>query len=112
MTGEWIELEFLAFMDEDGMLKERRGGGYMNVRELVLRKEKQRGIMILPKLEQALGREFHEEEVFEILLNAYGNVKGQAADHMAVHLGLDAILSQEEMDRIYAFEADVEQKNV
>lgn len=83
----------------------------MSVRELVLRKEKQRGLTILPKLEQALGREFREEEVLEILLNAYGNVEGQAADHMAAHLGLETILSQEELDRIYAFEAEVEQKD-
>lgn len=61
----------------------------MNLRELVLKKEQQRSIAILSKLERALGREFREEEVIEILLNAYDNVSGQAADHMAVHLGLD-----------------------
>lgn len=83
----------------------------MNVRELVLRKGQERGTEILSKLERALGREFREEEVLDILLNAYGNVEGQAADHMAVHLGLDTILSQEELDRIYAFEANVEQKD-
>lgn len=83
----------------------------MNLRELVLKKEQQRSIAILSKLERALGREFREEEVIEILLNAYDNVSGQAADHMAVHLGLDHILKKEEMDRIYAFEAEVEQKD-
>lgn len=84
----------------------------MNVRELVLRKEKERGIDILPKLERALGRQFRDEEVLEILINSYGNVKGQAADHMAVHLGLDRFLKQEELDRIYAYEANVEQKDM
>lgn len=83
----------------------------MNIRERILQKEKQRGTMILSKLEKALGREFSEEEVLNILLNAYEHVSGQAADHMAVHLGLDTILSQEEMNRIYSFEANVEQKD-
>lgn len=83
----------------------------MNVRQLVLKKEQQRNSDILTKLEHALGREFTEEETMTILLNAYEHFSGQAADHMAVHLGLDQMLSQEEMDRIYAFEANVEQKD-
>lgn len=83
----------------------------MDVRERVLRKEKDRGLDILPKLEQALGRELTSDEILEVLLHRYGSVEGQAVDHMAVHLGLDNILSQDELDRIYAFEADVEQKD-
>ena len=83
----------------------------MNVRQLVMQQEQQRNSDVLTKLERALGREFTEEETLKILLNAYESFSGQAVDHMAAHLGLDHILTKEEMDRIYAFEADVEQKD-
>lgn len=83
----------------------------MNLHQLVLQKEQESSINILTKLEGALGREFTEEETLKILLNAYEHFSGQAADHMAAHLGLDQFLSQEEMDKIYSFEANVEQKD-
>lgn len=65
----------------------------------------------IKQIRAGVGQEFSEEETLKILLNAYKHFSGQAADHMAVHLGLDKILSQEEMDKIYSFEANVEQKD-
>lgn len=93
------------------ILHQRLWRGFMNLRQLVIQQEQDSSINVLSKLERALGREFSEEETLKILLNAYKHFSGQAADHMAVHLGLDKILSQEEMDKIYSFEANVEQKD-